>query len=167
MLLVACAKAESAKERQPENLSTRCVLCRHGLWPNHLRTLLCCGGSDRLSLSCSKTRSPPSRSVRPRAAGRAGRRRSSREPHLDRGVKEPPRYRRISMFCCEPAVTPAQIQGRAIAAKYPHMSARHSATRDCAVSRGRPRSAYCIPGELREEASTAHWRAEALYRRLV
>jgi len=48
MLLAACAKTESAKERQPENLSTRCVLCRHGLWPHHLRALPCCSRSDRL-----------------------------------------------------------------------------------------------------------------------
>jgi hypothetical protein len=39
MLLAACAKAESAKERQPENLSIRSTLCRHGLWPHHFRTL--------------------------------------------------------------------------------------------------------------------------------
>jgi hypothetical protein len=38
MLLAAYAKAESAKKRQPENLSTRCMPNRHGLWPHHLRT---------------------------------------------------------------------------------------------------------------------------------
>ena len=39
MLLAACAKAESAKERQPENLSTRCMLSRHGLRPHLLHSL--------------------------------------------------------------------------------------------------------------------------------